>query len=119
MVNVALHVIVTLVLLTVLWRISGSFWPSALVAALHALHPLSVESVAWISHLRDPLSLLFWLGDVGLLCLRAEKRGSAISLGRAAVHFGADGQANVDHTAFCFAAAGLVAIKSSQVRRSS
>lgn len=61
MVNVALHVIVTLVLLTVLWRISGAFWPSALVAALHALHPLSVESIAWVSHLREPLSLLFWL----------------------------------------------------------
>ena len=61
MVSAALHVLVTLVMLTALWRISGSFWPSALVAALHALHPLSVESVAWIAHLREPLSLLFWL----------------------------------------------------------
>ena len=61
MVNVTLHVIVTLLMLTVLWRVTQSFWPSALVAALHSLHPLSVESVAWISHLREPLSLLFWL----------------------------------------------------------
>ena len=61
MASVSLHVIVTLLLLTVLWRISGSFWPSALVAGLHALHPLSVESIAWVAHLREPLSLLFWL----------------------------------------------------------
>ena len=61
MVSVVLHVAVALLLLTVLWRISGSFWPSALVAWLHALHPLSVESVAWVAHLREPLSLLFWL----------------------------------------------------------
>ena len=61
MVSIILHVVVVLLLLTVLWRISGSFWPSAMVAALHALHPLSVESVAWVAHLREPLSLLFWL----------------------------------------------------------
>ena len=61
MVSLVLHVIVALLLLTVLWRISGSFWPSAMVAGLHALHPLSVESVAWVAHLREPLSLLFWL----------------------------------------------------------
>ena len=68
MANVALHVIVTLVLMSVLWRMTGDFWPSALVAALHALHPLSVESVAWISHLREPLSLLFWLLVMGSYC---------------------------------------------------
>ena len=61
MVSVALHVAVALLLLTVLWRISGSFWPSALVAGLHSLHPLSVESVAWVAHLREPLSMVFWL----------------------------------------------------------
>ena len=76
MVNVALHVIVTLVLLTALWRISGAFWPSALVAALHALHPLSVESVAWIAHLREPLSLLFWLLVMWAYCAYAQKRGT-------------------------------------------
>lgn len=76
-VNVALHVAATLVLLTVLWRISGSFWPSALVAALHALHPLSVESVAWISHLREPLSLLFWLLVMWAYCAYARQGGVA------------------------------------------
>lgn len=61
MVSLVLHVVVALLLLTVLWQISGSFWPSAMVAGLHAFHPLSVESVAWVAHLREPLSLLFWL----------------------------------------------------------
>ena len=60
LVNVLLHVAVALVLLTALWHLTNRFWPSALVAALHALHPLSVESVAWVSHLREPLSMLFW-----------------------------------------------------------
>ena len=58
--NVLLHVAAALALLTAFWRLSGDFWPSALVAALFALHPLSVESVAWVSHLREPLSMLFW-----------------------------------------------------------
>ncbi len=61
MVSVVLHVVVALLLLSVLWQITESFWPSAMVAGLHALHPLSVESVAWVAHLREPLSLLFWL----------------------------------------------------------
>ena len=38
LVNVLLHVAVTLVLMTALWRLTGNFWPSAFVAALHALH---------------------------------------------------------------------------------
>ena len=77
MVSVALHVLVTLVMLTVLWRITGSFWPSALVAALHALHPLSVESVAWVAHLREPLSLLFWLLVMWAYCVYARQGGAA------------------------------------------
>lgn len=60
LVNVLLHIAVSLVLLTALWRLTSCFWPSALVAALHAIHPLSVQSVAWASHLREPLSMLFW-----------------------------------------------------------
>ena len=60
LVNVLLHAAAALALLTAFWRLSENFWPSALVAALFALHPLSVESVAWVSHLRDPLSTLFW-----------------------------------------------------------
>ena len=77
MVSVVLHVAVALLLLTVLWQISGSFWPSALVAGLHALHPLSVESVAWVAHLREPLSLLFWLLVMWAYHTYARKGGAA------------------------------------------
>ena len=41
-------------------RATGCLWPSAFVAFLFALHPLHVESVAWISERKDVLSALFW-----------------------------------------------------------
>lgn len=56
-----LHVFNTLLLFLVLVRFSQRLWPSALVAALFALHPLHVESVAWASERKDVLSTCFWL----------------------------------------------------------
>src|ERR1700749_2160822 len=47
--NVALHTIAVLLLFRVLRGTTGALWPSALVAALFAIHPLHVESVAWLS----------------------------------------------------------------------
>jgi tetratricopeptide (TPR) repeat protein len=64
--NVVLHVANTLLLLLVLWKMTGALWPSVFVAGLFALHPLHVESVAWISERKDVLSTLF-----GLLALLA------------------------------------------------
>ena len=40
---------------------TGALGPSFLVAALFALHPLHVESVAWVAELRTPLSTFFWV----------------------------------------------------------
>ncbi|MCH2114721.1 MAG: tetratricopeptide repeat protein [Pirellulales bacterium] len=60
LVSVLLHVAAALALLTAFWRLTDDFWPSVLVAALFALHPISVESAAWVSHLRDPLCTFFW-----------------------------------------------------------
>ena len=40
---------------------TGAVWPSAAVAALFALHPLHVESVAWVAERKDVLSGLFWM----------------------------------------------------------
>jgi tetratricopeptide (TPR) repeat protein len=59
--NVALHLANTLLLFWVLRRITGETARSAAVAALFALHPLHVESVAWVSERKDVLSTLFWL----------------------------------------------------------
>lgn len=59
-VNLLLHVVNVALLFLVWRRISGELWPSAAVAALFALHPLHVESVAWVSQRKDLLSTLFW-----------------------------------------------------------
>jgi protein O-mannosyl-transferase len=59
--NVVIHTISSLLLLLFLFRCTGSLWQSSFVAALFALHPLHVESVAWVSERKDVLSALFWL----------------------------------------------------------
>jgi tetratricopeptide (TPR) repeat protein len=59
--NVFFHILNTLILFYVLMRMTGAVWPSAFVAAVFALHPLHVESVAWISERKDVLSAFFWL----------------------------------------------------------
>ncbi|HWB60445.1 MAG TPA: glycosyltransferase family 39 protein, partial [Chthoniobacteraceae bacterium] len=59
--NVVFHVLNTLLVFLVWRALSGKTWPPALVAALFALHPLHVESVAWISERKDVLSTFFWL----------------------------------------------------------
>ncbi len=59
--NVLFHLANTVLLFWVLFRMTGALWPSAFVAALFALHPLHVESVAWITERKDVLSTFFWL----------------------------------------------------------
>jgi tetratricopeptide (TPR) repeat protein len=59
--NVVLHVLNTLLLFVALRALTGAVWRSAFVAALFALHPLHVESVAWISERKDTLSTLLWM----------------------------------------------------------
>ncbi len=63
--NVVLHSINAVLLLLVLRLLTGALWPSTLVAALFALHPLRVESVAWVSERKDVLSGLFFMLTVG------------------------------------------------------
>jgi tetratricopeptide (TPR) repeat protein len=58
-VNVLLHLLTTLLLFLALVRMTGQSWRSALVAGLFALHPLNVQSVAWISDRKDVLSAFF------------------------------------------------------------
>src|SRR6266436_3670 len=58
--NVVLHTIAALLLFRVLRQMTGAFWKSAIVAALFAVHPLHVESVAWVSERKDVLSAVFF-----------------------------------------------------------
>ena len=59
--NLIFHIANTLLLFLVLKRMTRATWLSAFVAALFALHPLHVESVAWVSERKDVLSTFFWL----------------------------------------------------------
>ena len=65
-INLFLHAANTVLLYALLRRLTGALWRSAVVAALFALHPIHVESVAWVAERKDVLSLFF-----GLLCLHA------------------------------------------------
>jgi protein O-mannosyl-transferase len=63
--NVILHIIAVLLLFRVLQEMTGAVWKSAIVAALFAVHPLHVESVAWVSERKDVLSAVFFLLMLG------------------------------------------------------
>ncbi len=60
-INLIFHIANTALLFFVLSRMTNRVWPSAFVAALFALHPMHVESVAWASERKDVLSTFFWL----------------------------------------------------------
>ncbi len=59
--NVLLHAATAIALFLVLWRMTGDLWPSVFVAGIFAIHPLRVESVAWIAERKDVLSGLFFV----------------------------------------------------------
>ena len=59
--NLLLHIASTLLLFSVLHRMTKAPWKSAFVAALFAVHPLNVESVAWVAERKNVLSTFFWM----------------------------------------------------------
>jgi len=59
--SVIIHIVSSVLLLFLLFRVTGSIWRSSAVAALFALHPLHVESVAWVAERKDVLSAFFWI----------------------------------------------------------
>ncbi len=63
--NVLLHTVAVLLLFLVLNQMTGAFWQSAFVASLFAIHPLHVESVAWVSERKDVLSAVFFMLTLG------------------------------------------------------
>ena len=77
-VNLAFHVLNTLLLFGVFRSMTGSLGRSAFVAALFAVHPMHVESVAWVAERKDVLSTFFWLLTTWAYAsyVRAPHRGS-------------------------------------------
>ena len=73
--NVLLHALAAVILFLALRRMTGRPWPSLVVALLFGLHPLHVESVAWIAERKDVLSALFWMLTLWAYASYAAKPG--------------------------------------------
>jgi len=73
--NLILHLANTLLLFAVLRKMTGALWPSAFVAAAFAIHPMHVESVAWITERKDVLSTLFLLLTLAAYTSYVRRRG--------------------------------------------
>jgi len=71
--NLILHILSTLLLFWLFCRMTGALWRSAFVAAIFALHPTHVESVAWIAERKDVLSAFFWMLTLCLYVYYTEK----------------------------------------------
>jgi hypothetical protein len=74
--NMLYHLLGTELLFLVLWRMTGGVWQSAFVAALFGIHPLHVESVAWVAERKDVLSTLFWILTMGAYLRYARRPGT-------------------------------------------
>jgi len=77
--SVVLHAISTLLLFLAMRRLTRATWPSAFIAALFAIHPMHVESVAWVSERKDTLSTLFAMLALWLYA-RAPRRMLGVSI---------------------------------------
>ena len=110
--NVLLHAASSVLLFLVLLRMTGDLWPSAWVAAVFAIHPLHVESVAWVAERRDVLSGLFFMLTLGAYALYAERPSLAALPGRGRLLCaGPDGQADARHGSVSAAVARLLAAR--------
>jgi tetratricopeptide (TPR) repeat protein len=77
--SVSIHAVSSVLLLLLLLRITGALWQSAFVAALFALHPMHVESVAWVAERKDVLSAFFWFLTLLFYSEYSKKLGERIS----------------------------------------
>ena len=66
MTNLFFHIASTLLLFLLFQKMTGALWRSGFLAALFALHPLHVESVAWVAERKDVLSTFFWFLTMGM-----------------------------------------------------
>ncbi len=76
--NVLIHAVASVLLLFLLFRITGLLWQSSFVAAIFSLHPLHVESVAWVAERKDVLSALFWFLTLLLYAEYVARRKNAL-----------------------------------------
>ena len=75
LINLLFHVMNTILLFLILCRMTKKLWPSAFVAALFAIHPLRVESVAWVTERKDVLSTFFFMLTLGAYSYYVEHPG--------------------------------------------
>jgi tetratricopeptide (TPR) repeat protein len=75
--NILIHSVNSVLLFLVFARITRRLWPSALVAALFAVHPLHVEAVAWIAERKGLLNMLFWTAALGAYAWHRKRPGLA------------------------------------------
>jgi tetratricopeptide (TPR) repeat protein len=75
--NVVLHLCSVILLFLIMLDMTGALWQSAFVAAVFAIHPLRVESVAWISERKDMLSGLFFMLTLGAYLRYVRRPGAA------------------------------------------
>ena len=110
--NVILHTISVLLLFLVLKQMTGAFWQSAFVAGLFAIHPLHVESVAWIAERKDVLSAVFFMLTLAAYAryARAALRTSLSACG-VVFRFWADVEAHARNAAVRAVAVGLLATR--------
>ena len=73
--SLVFHIASTLLFFLVLRQMTGALWRSGFVAALFALHPLHVESVAWVAERKDVLSTFFWMLTMWAYVRYAERPG--------------------------------------------
>jgi tetratricopeptide (TPR) repeat protein len=79
--NVVLHTASAIVLFLILLQMTGALWRSTFVAAVFAIHPLHVESVAWVSERKDVLSGLFFMLTIGAYVRYARRPSSSARYG--------------------------------------
>ncbi|MEO5802757.1 MAG: tetratricopeptide repeat protein [Verrucomicrobiota bacterium] len=72
--NILFHALNSLLVFLVFEKMTGALWRSGFAAALFALHPLHVESVAWISERKDLLSTFFWMLTIWAYVVYAENK---------------------------------------------
>jgi tetratricopeptide (TPR) repeat protein len=74
--NLLFHIANTLLLFWILKRMTGGIWRSAFVAAVFAVHPLNVETVAWVAERKNVLSGFFWMLTIAVYIRYAERPGA-------------------------------------------